>query len=509
MDYSKLVEALKKQEANRKCFDCGVVGTTYASLNFGTFVCSQCAGILRGLNYKVKPLGISIFTINEYEILQKNGNEKAKNIWMGLYDPYKHEKPNPKSYNEVKNHLIRKYKEKKFYRESKGIQFINKSIEEDIKDPLELNNKCKIKNINIGPMWTHKKIEKKDIGGNNDNNRDNFNENKNINTNKNIDLLGGLLEVGGNENNNDNKKIDDVNDLFNGLNFNNENKVIKLNNMINNLNNNNNINQKDENDFNFGFDFSTFNKNNNNSQINIQNQNKEEIKDENLGFDFGVEKSDNSNNKDINSDDKLEGKKETGINLLDFDFSNNNNNQKENDIMKNNNIDNDYIKKEENILELNLGNNEQCQNISDKNFGFDFNSNKIVNKQEEKEVNDVTKENIGANKNNNIIDLGVNFDTKNAENKEEINNPTNINSIFEDPNTEKINDMKNNQEIKRNENFQNLTNALENQNQIDKINQGNVDAFLINNIIQNSTNNENKEKNNNGFNFDKFMNLAK
>ena len=69
--------------------------------------------------------------------------------------------------------------------------------------------------------------------------------------------------------------------------------------------------------------------------------------------------------------------------------------------------------------------------------------------------------------------------------------------------------MKNNQEIKRNENFQNLTNALENQNQIDKINQGNVDVFLINNIIQNSTNNENKEKNNNGFNFDKFMNLAK
>ena len=95
------------------------------------------------------------------------------------------------------------------------------------------------------------------------NNRDNFHENKNINTNKNIDLLGGLLEVGGNENNNDNKKIDDVNDLFNGLNFNNENKVIKLNNMINNLNNNNInlVNQKDENDFNFGFDFSTFNKN--------------------------------------------------------------------------------------------------------------------------------------------------------------------------------------------------------------------------------------------------------
>ena len=167
MDYSKLVESLKKQDANRKCFDCGVVGTTYASLNFGTFVCSQCAGILRGLNFKVKPLGISIFTLNEYEILQKNGNEKAKYIWMGLFDPYKHEKPDPKNYNDVKKHLIKKYKEKQFFRESKGIHFINKSIEDDIKDPLEFINKCKIKNIEVGPLWTKKNIDQKNDGENN------------------------------------------------------------------------------------------------------------------------------------------------------------------------------------------------------------------------------------------------------------------------------------------------------------------------------------------------------
>ena len=249
MDYSKLVESLKKQEANRKCFDCGVVGTTYASLNFGTFVCSQCAGILRGLNYKVKPLGISIFTLNEYEILHKNGNENAKHIWLALYDPYKHEKPNPKKYNEVKKHLIRKYKEKVFFRESKGIHFINKSIEEDIKDPLELINKCKVKNIDIGPLWTRKKEDKINSEVNNENKIDNNNknENKNLNTNTNVDLLGGLLEIDKNENNNINKKIDDVNDLFGGLSFNNDKKIEKFNNMINNLNNDNPfINSKKE-----------------------------------------------------------------------------------------------------------------------------------------------------------------------------------------------------------------------------------------------------------------------
>ena len=467
MDYSKLVEYLRKQESNRKCFDCGVVGTTYASLNFGTFVCSQCAGILRGLNYKVKPLGISIFTLNEYEILQKNGNEKAKNIWLGLYDPYKHEKPNPKNYNDVKNHLIRKYKEKKFFRESKGIHFINKSIEEDIKDPLEL--KCKIKNINIGPLWTHKKVEKKDNEKNNPDKGDNLNGNENKNVSKNIDLLGGLLELGDKENNNNNnKKINDVNDLLGGLNFNNDNKVEKLNNMINNLNNNN-INKKDENDF--GFDFSSFNNNSSNSQNIIHNTNKEEIKDENFGFDFVDEKPDNNNNKDIISNNKSDDKKESGINLLGFEYNNSDNTQ---------DLNNNNANKEENILELDLGNNEQNQNNSDKNLGFNFYSNEIMSKQEEKEGDDINKKKVDENKTNNIIDLGFNFESKNEEKKEKINESQNINSIFEDPNTEKINDMKNNQETKRNENFQNLTNTLENQNQIDKINQGNVDYFLIN-----------------------------
>ena len=357
MDYSKLVEYLRKQESNRKCFDCGVVGTTYASLNFGTFVCSQCAGILRGLNFKVKPLGISIFTLNEYEILQKNGNEKAKNIWLGLYDPYKHEKPNPKNYNDVKNHLIRKYKEKKFFRESKGIHFINKSIEEDIKE-----------NINIGPLWTHKKVEKKDNEGNNTNKGDKFNENENKNVNKNIDLLGGLLELGDKENNNNNKKFNDVNDLLGGLNFNSDNKVEKLNKMINNLNNNN-INKKDENDF--GFDFSSFNNNSSNSQNIIHNTNKEEIKDENFGFDFGDEKPDNNNNKDIISNNKSDDKKESGINLLGFEYNNSDNTQ---------DLNNNNANKEENILELDLGNNEQNQNNSDKNLGFNFDSNAIKKK---------------------------------------------------------------------------------------------------------------------------------
>jgi len=518
MDYSKLVESLKKQEANRKCFDCGVVGTTYASLNFGTFVCSQCAGILRGLNYKVKPLGISIFTLNEYEILHKNGNENAKQIWLALYDRYKHEKPNPKNYNEVKKHLIRKYKEKVFFRESKGIHFINKSIEEDIKDPLELINKCKVKNIDIGPLWTRKKEEQNNNEGNNDNKMDNTNKNeiKNLNTNNNVDLLGGLLNSDQNENNNNDKKIDDINDLFGGLNFNNDKKVEKLNNMINNLNNDNPfINNKKENDF--GFDFSAFNNNNNNNlQKNNNFTNKEEIKDENFGFDFGDDKSDNTkkennsfknknnNNLDFNFEQQKnnnEIKNAANVNLLDFALNNNNSNQ--NNFL--NNIDNINQNKEENLLGFDFGNNNnQNQNKLDENLGFDFDSQSQT-KNPKEETKDINKEN-NDNKNN-INDLGINFEYENDKKEQNINEPQNINSIFEDPNIEKINKMKKNQEIQRSDNFQSLTIALDNQNQIDKINQGNFDFSLNNNIIQNN-NSEHKEKNID-FNFDQIMNMPK
>lgn len=494
MDYSKLVESLRKTEPNRKCFDCGVVGTTYASLNFGTFVCSQCAGILRGLNFKVKPLGISIFTLNEYEILQKNGNDNAKNIWMALYDPYKHEKPNPKNYNDVKEHLIQKYKEKKFYRESKGIQFINKSIQDDIKDPLEFINKCKIKNIDAGPLWTKKKSEQKnDVDNNNNNDRKIIK----INQNNNIDLLGDLLGVDNSNNQNDNinsNKVGDVNDLLGGFNFYNDNKIEKLNNMINNLNNPQQIiNNRKENDF--GFDFSSFNKGNNiNNQEIIFPEKKDEIKDENFGFDFGDEKPEKNDNKEIKTENNIINNKEINnkgtFNLLDFDANNN----------QNNNLNNNINKEESNILGFDFGNNMQNKNnIKDNTFnddlGFEFDSNPPQQKEEDKEFN---IENNNINKNN----LEFNFDFNNIKSEQVINEPKNINNIFEDPNTEKINDMKKNQEMIRNGNFQNLTIALDNQNNFDKMNQVSFD-FNSNNIISND-NNKQKEKNLD-FNFGKMM----
>ena len=76
-ELSQKQEKIKKREENKKCFDCGEKGTTYACIDFGTFICSRCAGILRELNYKKKGKRVSIFNQKEIDILEKNGNEVA------------------------------------------------------------------------------------------------------------------------------------------------------------------------------------------------------------------------------------------------------------------------------------------------------------------------------------------------------------------------------------------------------------------------------------------------
>ena len=572
MDYSRLVEALRKEGSNKICFDCGVVGTTYASLNFGTFVCSQCAGILRGLNFKVKALGISIFTLDEYEFLQKNGNDKAKNIWLGNFDPYRYQKPNPKSYEEVKEHIIKKYKEKKFYKESKGIRFIKSSIEDDIRDPLDFVDRCRIKNIDIGPSWMKKKDinEEFDFSNNNNNanvrrknnfiqfnnNRNNnnninskkindYNMNKNSNNNnnqnKNVDLLGGLLDIGQETNNNNNLgnqgKKSDINDLFDGFNFNgnynnnNNNSSANLTNNSNAKNIASNTNIKNEN--NLGFDFNSFGNdlNKNSNDDNFFSQKKEEPQNDNFGFDFGDEKPQNEIKKDSNNILDLEDNNQKTNDLLDFNNNkqniNTNNNNKNDNIfdlnnntsnqanqaMNNNNNDNFDFNfnsnyEQNNNIGFNFDLGQQNQNVKNDNsnindnFGFDF------GEQPQKEVKKEEKliSNLSNDKNGN---LGLDLDFE-KQTKEEVKEPNNINQLFEDPNREKINDMRKIQEMKRNKDYQDLTVALDNQNQLDKLNQGKLDLTSLANTQnkneEQAKENSSKEEVNLNFDFDKFLN---
>ena len=129
-EISLKLDKIKKREENKKCFDCGEKGTTYVCIDFGTFICSRCAGILRELNFKVKGTGVSIFNQKEIDLLEKNGNEVAQKIWMAKYKEGKDKKPNNKNDDELREFLKKKYKDKKWMKKPKK----NESEDEDDDD---------------------------------------------------------------------------------------------------------------------------------------------------------------------------------------------------------------------------------------------------------------------------------------------------------------------------------------------------------------------------------------
>ena len=161
-DYSKKLQQFKKKGDNMKCFECNQKGTTYICTTFGTFVCSDCAGILSNLNYKVKGLGVATFNKNEYEFISKNGNDIAKRKWMAKFDINKDKYPKPKNYEEIRKNIINKYQFKIYYddsydsnedkstknKENEKIQINENKKDNTIKksDTTKNNNKLKNKN---------------------------------------------------------------------------------------------------------------------------------------------------------------------------------------------------------------------------------------------------------------------------------------------------------------------------------------------------------------------------
>ncbi|XP_051778987.1 arf-GAP domain and FG repeat-containing protein 1a isoform X8 [Erpetoichthys calabaricus] len=113
----KMLREMTSLPPNRKCFDCDQRGPTYANMTVGSFVCTSCSGILRGLNppHRVKSISMTTFTQQEIELLQKHGNEVCKQIWLGLYDDRSSAIPDFREPQKVKEFLQEKYEKKRWY----------------------------------------------------------------------------------------------------------------------------------------------------------------------------------------------------------------------------------------------------------------------------------------------------------------------------------------------------------------------------------------------------------
>ncbi|XP_062143064.1 arf-GAP domain and FG repeat-containing protein 2 isoform X1 [Drosophila sulfurigaster albostrigata] len=109
-----LRELVNSGAGNRQCFDCNQKGPTYVNMTIGSFVCTRCSGVLRGLTppHRVKSISMATFTQEELDFLKAHGNELCAKTWLGLWDP---KRATPQQ--DQRELMIDKYERKRYYLE--------------------------------------------------------------------------------------------------------------------------------------------------------------------------------------------------------------------------------------------------------------------------------------------------------------------------------------------------------------------------------------------------------
>ncbi|XP_012281045.1 arf-GAP domain and FG repeat-containing protein 1 [Orussus abietinus] len=113
----KILRELVSQPGNKECFDCGQRGPTYVNMTIGSFVCTSCSGMLRGLTppHRVKSISMATFTQEEIDLIKERGNEYCRRIWLGLMDPNSPHNVDLKDEQKMKDLMTAKYELKRFY----------------------------------------------------------------------------------------------------------------------------------------------------------------------------------------------------------------------------------------------------------------------------------------------------------------------------------------------------------------------------------------------------------
>ena len=103
-----LREMVSRNKANRRCAECGERMPSYVCLNFNTFVCTTCSGILREFNFRVKGISVSSFTAEEMSAIKNGGNANAANVFLAKLGKHS-KKPAPGERDQIRQFVKRKY----------------------------------------------------------------------------------------------------------------------------------------------------------------------------------------------------------------------------------------------------------------------------------------------------------------------------------------------------------------------------------------------------------------
>ncbi|XP_019713870.1 arf-GAP domain and FG repeat-containing protein 2 isoform X2 [Hippocampus comes] len=114
---ARKVRELAQSGVNKHCFECNQPGVTYTDVTVGTFVCTSCSGMLRGLNppHRVKSISMTTFSQQEVEFLQNHGNEVGRRTWLCALEAKTDACPDMKDSQKFKEFLQDKYEKKKWH----------------------------------------------------------------------------------------------------------------------------------------------------------------------------------------------------------------------------------------------------------------------------------------------------------------------------------------------------------------------------------------------------------
>ncbi|CAK8676437.1 unnamed protein product [Clavelina lepadiformis] len=155
-----LKDALKL-ECNKRCFECDQRGPTYVDVTIGSFVCTSCGGILRGLNppHRIKSVSMATFSPSEIAFVETRGNAYCKNIYLGKYDSRSNAKPESKGdHAKLKYFMEQKYEQKKWYIPPEQAQ---KPTESFMNSVAQKSDKTKPLTTLLGSNAPPLKVEKK------------------------------------------------------------------------------------------------------------------------------------------------------------------------------------------------------------------------------------------------------------------------------------------------------------------------------------------------------------
>ncbi|EFN85603.1 arf-GAP domain and FG repeat-containing protein 1 isoform X1 [Harpegnathos saltator] len=113
----KTLRELVSQPGNKECFDCNQRGPTYVNMTIGSFVCTSCSGMLRGLTppHRVKSISMATFSQEEIDFIKEHGNEYCKRIWLGLMNSNSPQNFDTKDEQKMKDLMSAKYELKRYY----------------------------------------------------------------------------------------------------------------------------------------------------------------------------------------------------------------------------------------------------------------------------------------------------------------------------------------------------------------------------------------------------------